>query len=61
MKIILIGASGYLGQALIPFLRDAGHEITVISRHAPKLDAKFVGGTAKIWAIGRANLTAPMP
>ena len=40
--IILIGASGYLGTALVPFLRDAGHELTVISRHDPQGGAKFV-------------------
>ena len=42
MKIILIGASGYLGKALTSFLQKSNHEITVISRHDPKLDAKFV-------------------
>ena len=41
-QIILIGASGYLGRALVPFLRAANHEIIVISRHNPQLDAKFV-------------------
>ncbi len=53
MKIILIGASGYLGHALVPFLRDAGHELTVISRHDPKTGAKFVewnGVTMGNWA-----------
>ena len=42
MKIILVGASGYLGHALVSFLRDANHELTVISRHDPKNGAKFV-------------------
>ena len=53
MKIILVGASGYLGHALVPFLRDAGHEITVISRHDPKLGARFIewdGETMGVWA-----------
>ena len=52
-QIILIGASGYLGQALAPFLRAAGHEITVISRHDPRLGARFVewdGETMDRWA-----------
>ncbi len=52
-KTILLGASGYLGQALIPFLRAAGHEITVISRHDPDLGAEFVrwdGETMGDWA-----------
>lgn len=53
MKIILLGASGYLGQALVPFLRDAGHELTVISRHDPKTGTRFVewdGATMGNWA-----------
>ena len=52
MKIILTGASGYLGAALVPLLRDAGHEITIISRHDPKNGARFVpwdGATMGAW------------
>ena len=52
-NILLTGASGYLGAALIPFLRAAGHEITVISRHDPDLGARFVewdGETMGHWA-----------
>lgn len=51
-KIILIGASGYLGQALISFLKP-NHEITIISRHDPKNGARFVewdGETMGAWA-----------
>lgn len=53
MKIILIGASGYLGHALVSFLREAQHEITVISRHDPRNGARFVtwdGETMGVWA-----------
>ena len=53
MKIILIGASGYLGGALVSFLKDAGHEITVISRHDPRNGAKFIewdGANMGAWA-----------
>ncbi len=52
-KIILVGASGYLGQALIPFLRNADHQLTVISRHDPKSGVRFVkwdGETMGHWA-----------
>ena len=52
-RIILVGASGYLGHALIQFLRDASHEITVVSRHDPQLDVKFIkwdGETMGHWA-----------
>ena len=53
LKIILAGASGYLGQALISFLRAANHEIILISRHDPHLDANFIewdGATMGVWA-----------
>ena len=42
MKIILLGASGYLGTALVPFLRERGHQITVISRSNPNNGTKFI-------------------
>lgn len=52
-QIIIVGASGYLGAALVPFLRDAGHEIIVVSRHDPQNGARFVawnGDTMGNWA-----------
>ena len=51
--ILLIGASGYLGTALVPFLQKSGHQLTVISRHDPGNGARFVewdGETMGIWA-----------
>ena len=53
MKIILVGASGYLGHALVAFLKNAGHELAVISRHDPKNGARFIewdGETMGNWA-----------
>lgn len=35
MKIILTGASGYLGGVLAPFLAQQGHEIVLVSRREP--------------------------
>lgn len=53
-RIILTGASGYLGRALIEYLGQAGHELTVISRHAPAVEgATFLewdGETIGDWA-----------
>ena len=52
-KIILVGASGYLGRALVSFLRNTGHDIVVISRHDPQSGARFVewdGQTRGAWA-----------
>ena len=52
-QIILVGASGYLGQALAPFLRNAGHQLSVISRHNPQNGARFIewdGQTMGTWA-----------
>ena len=42
-RLILTGASGYLGRALIRYLGVQGHQITVISRHNPQIEgAAFV-------------------
>ncbi|HWH20438.1 MAG TPA: NAD-dependent epimerase/dehydratase family protein, partial [Solirubrobacterales bacterium] len=35
MKILLSGASGFLGSRLIPHLRDAGHETVQLVRREP--------------------------
>ncbi|HSD27052.1 MAG TPA: NAD-dependent epimerase/dehydratase family protein, partial [Vicinamibacteria bacterium] len=36
MKVAITGASGLLGSALVPFLRDGGHEVFRLVRRAPK-------------------------
>ncbi|NOT54997.1 MAG: TIGR01777 family protein [Deltaproteobacteria bacterium] len=36
MKILMTGSSGLVGSALIPVLREAGHEVTKLVRSAPK-------------------------
>lgn len=35
MKILISGASGLLGSALVPFLRTGGHEVFTLTRHSP--------------------------
>lgn len=49
MKIILTGASGYLGQLLIGHFAARGEEVVVISRHVPPLPpgARFVAWDGK--------------
>ena len=37
MKIALIGATGFVGTALLKELTDRGHEVTAISRHPEKI------------------------
>ena len=34
MKILVTGASGFIGKVLIPRLIESGHEVVVSSRHA---------------------------
>ncbi|WP_433079300.1 TIGR01777 family oxidoreductase [Dactylosporangium sp. CA-052675] len=36
MQILIAGASGFLGQRLIPHLRDAGHQVTPLVRRPPR-------------------------
>ena len=35
MKVIVTGASGLLGSALVPVLRQAGHEVVILVRRSP--------------------------
>jgi hypothetical protein len=39
MKIALIGATGFVGSALLKEALDRGHEVTAIVRHPEKLPA----------------------
>lgn len=36
MRIVLAGATGFIGRALVPALVDAGHEVVVLTRSATK-------------------------
>lgn len=44
MKILITGASGFLGKNLTEFLIDKGHTITVLGRDEGKLKNVFFGG-----------------
>lgn len=45
MKILLTGASGYIGSRLLPHLLEAGHYVYALTRHgkAPPIAPKFLG------------------
>jgi uncharacterized protein (TIGR01777 family) len=40
MKVAVTGASGLVGSALVPVLRDAGHEVLTLTRRAPEGDSQ---------------------
>lgn len=39
MKVALLGATGFVGSALLKELRERGHEVTAIVRHADAIEA----------------------
>lgn len=43
MKIVITGASGHIGQALVPFLSQQGHKLLLTGRNAAALATLFPG------------------
>ena len=43
MRILIIGASGYIGGRLAPLLADRGHDLTLMARDPRPLTARFPG------------------
>ncbi len=41
MEVLIVGASGYIGGRLVPLLRARGHALTLTSRDAHPLEARF--------------------
>ena len=41
MRILVVGASGYIGGRLVPLLALRGHELVLMSRDARLLTARF--------------------
>ena len=41
MRILIVGASGYIGGRLVPLLQARGHDLTLMSRDARPLAARF--------------------
>ncbi|SDR93847.1 Uncharacterized conserved protein YbjT, contains NAD(P)-binding and DUF2867 domains [Nocardioides scoriae] len=49
MRILVIGASGYVGSRLVPAFLDAGHEVVAASSSAPRPE-RFAWGHRVDWA-----------
>ena len=45
MRILVVGASGYIGGRLVPLLAARGHELVLMSRDARPLAARFPQAT----------------
>jgi len=41
MKVAVTGASGLIGSALVPALRDAGHDVVTLVRRAPAAEHEY--------------------
>jgi uncharacterized protein YbjT (DUF2867 family) len=41
MRILVVGASGYIGGRLVPLLAERGHELTLLARDPRPLEARF--------------------
>jgi NADH dehydrogenase len=33
VRVLVVGGTGYVGQGVVPVLRDAGHEVSILARH----------------------------
>ena len=50
MKIVVTGATGFIGQALVPALRALGHDIVVLSRNAARAQ-QALGDVTAVTAV----------
>ena len=48
MRILVVGASGYVGGRLVPLLAARGHELILMSRDARPLAARFPQATVVV-------------
>ena len=52
MRIFVAGATGAVGQSLVPLLIDAGHEVTGMTRSEPKAARLRAAGAEPVIADG---------
>jgi uncharacterized protein YbjT (DUF2867 family) len=45
MRILVAGASGYIGGRLVPLLQQAGHELVILARDVRPLEGRYPGAT----------------
>lgn len=57
MKVVVTGATGFIGQVLVPMLRERGDEVVVLSRDAARARAALGAGVEAV----AADLEAPGP
>src|SRR5688572_19608078 len=50
MKVVVTGATGFVGEALVPVLRARGDEVVVLSRDADRARAKLGAGVTAVTA-----------
>ena len=53
MRIFLAGATGAIGQRLVPLLVDAGHEVVGTTRTPAKVDGLRLAGATPVVLDGR--------
>ena len=49
MKVLVLGASGYVGSRIVPALVEAGHEVVAASSSVPAPE-RFAWGSQVEWA-----------
>ncbi|AWH86502.1 DUF2867 domain-containing protein [Flavobacterium album] len=49
MKILLTGATGYIGQRLLPVLLESGHQVVCLVRDAKRFDIQRYGEGVEVW------------
>ncbi len=48
MRVLVVGGTGYVGQGVVPVLRDAGHEVSIMARHKETISGvEVIGGDGR--------------
>ena len=55
MKIVLIGATGYVGSAILKEALDRGHHVTAVARHPEKLSSTRISILERLISIRRTR------